>query len=803
MIPLINTEGIREKLVIKAVRNIRKNFKTKEEEGASMYREGISLDLSRSRLLTQSYKETEGKPMVLRRAWGLEKILEGMDLYIQDWEVVVGSNVSSPEGLFFGIDMNWRSVKRVCDSKAGRSLLDDEGRKELAKMSEYWNGRSISDIQREKFSGDVLDYWKMSKGAPVTWSHWSHLGIPDYEKLFKLGVKGFIKKACDRLVELDKTVPLDYIDQKEFLQAVIITLKAVITFANRYSDLAKKKAEETIDPTDKKRLEHIAKVCAKVPEHPPKTFIEALQSFYFIHLARSLEFSSLGIGLRFDKIFGPYFDKDVKEGRITRKEAMITLQLLWVKIHDLGLIYSPTLSSIYGGVASLQAVTLGGVDENANDVTNEMSYMVLETAKLMQTPEPTIALRYHDYTPRELLSAATDVIKTGVGYPSLFNDKSMIPLMKNWDVPQEHATDYAISGCVYLELPGKNISNRAVGGIILPGALLYGLSQGINPMNGEQIGAKTPDPKTFKSVDDVMDAYLTQVDFFFNKLCTIDNISKSLYEKYIPRPFYSAFLEGCIEKGKDTSSWGYPSAISDICIVIGPTNVSDSITAIKKNVFDDKKITMEELLTAMAHNWVGYEDIQQMMINAPKYGNDDDYADFIAAQTQERTAKAMMNSTNRFGYPCRGDGSGISGTYAAGSIMPATPEGRKAGEPFADATLSPVFGMDTKGPTAVLKSASKINTTKTHNHLMNQKFLPSALEGNMKEVFIDYIRSWGDLNINQIQFNVVDSKTLKKAQENPEEHKDLLVRVAGYSAYFVDLSKGLQDSIITRTAQGF
>ncbi len=802
MIPLINTEGIREKLVIKAVRNVRKNFKTKEEN-QNMYRPEIRLDLSRSRLLTESYKKTEGKPMVLRRAWGLENILTGMDLYIQDWEVVVGSNVSMPEGLFFGIDMNWRSVKRVCSDDAGRSLLDDEGRKELAEMTEYWDGRSISDIQREKFTGEVLDYWKMSKGAPITWSHWSDLGIPDYEKLLKLGVKGIIQQAEERLVEIDKDVPLDYIDQKEFLQAVIISLNSVVKFANRYSDLAKKKAEEATDPTDKKRLEHIAKVCARVPEHPPETFIEALQSFYFIHLARNLEFASLGIGLRFDKIFGPYFDNDVKEGRITREEAMTTLQLLWLKFHDLGLIYSPSLSSIYGGVASLQAITLGGVDENGNDVTNEMTYMVLETAKLMQTPEPTIALRYHDYTPRELLSAATDVIKTGVGYPSIFNDKSMLPLMKHWDVPQEHAIDYAISGCVYLELPGKNICKRAVGGIVLPGALFYALNKGVNPLNGEQIGAKTPDPTTFKSIDDLMDAYVTQVEFFFKCACTIENTSKSLYEKYIPRPLYSAFLEGCIEKGKDTTSWGYPSPVSDICIVIGPTNVSDSITAIKKNVFEDKKVTMKELLNAMDHNWEGYEDIQQLMLNAPKYGNDDDYADLIAVETQEKTAEAMMKCKNRYGIPCRGDGSGISGTYAAGSLMPATPEGRKAGEPFADATLSPVFGMDTEGPTAVLKSASKISTTKTHNHLMNQKFLPSALEGNMKEVFIDYIRSWGDLNINQIQFNIVDEETLKEAQENPEEHKDLLVRVAGYSAYFVDLSKGLQDSIISRTAQGF
>ncbi len=803
MIPRIDTESIKEKLVVKAVKNIRKNYSAREDEEMSMYRPEIRLDLSRSRLMTKSYKETEGKPMPIRRSMALDKIFSEMPIFIQDWEVIVGHNVSTPEGLFFGIDMNWRSVKRVCDDAAGRTLLDDGGRKELAELSEYWKGRSISDIQREKFSGDVLDCWKMSKGAPITWSHWADLGIPDYEKAFKLGVKGIIKTAEERLGEIDKTVPLDYIDQKEFLQSVIISLQGIVTFANRYAALAKEKAADATDPVDRKRLENIAAICARVPENPPETFLEAVQSFFFIHLGRNLEFQTLGFGIRFDKIFGPYFEKDVKAGRITREEGMTVLQLLWVKIHELGFIYSPTLSSIYGGVASLQAITLGGVDGNGNDVTNEITYMVLETAKLMKTPEPTIALRYHDKTPRELLSAATDVIKTGIGYPSLFNDKTMMPLMKNWDVPDDHAKDYAISGCVYLELPGKNICKRAVGGIVLPGALLYALNQGINPLNGEQIGTGTPDPKTFKSIDDLMDAYVEQVEFFFNRLCTIENTAKSLYEKYLPRPFYSAFLEGCIEKGKDTRSWGYPSAVSDMCIVIGPTNVSDAMAAIKKNVFEDEKISMEELLKALANDWNGYEDIRQMMINAPKYGNDDDYADLIAAEVQEKTARAMLKCTNRYGYPCRGDGSGISGTYSAGSVLPATPEGRKAGEPFADATLSPVFGMDKEGPTAVLKSASKISTEKTHNHLMNQKFLPSALEGEMKEVFIDYIRSWGDLGINQIQFNVIDADTLMTAQENPEDHADLLVRVAGYSAYFVDLSKGLQDSIISRTAQAF
>ena len=271
----------------------------------------------------------------------------------------------------------------------------------------------------------------------------------------------------------------------------------------------------------------------------------------------------------------------------------------------------------------------------------------------------------------------------------------------------------------------------------------------------------------------------------------------------MPRPFYSALLEGCIEKGKDTRQWAYPSMIHDFCVIIGPTNVVDSIGAIKKLVFDEKKITMPELIKAMDNNWEDCEDLRQMVLQAPKYGNDDDYVDEIAREVHHKTSAVLAEFTDRFGQPLRGDGSGVSATYGLAFHTPATPDGRKNGDPFGDATLSPGQGKDRKGPTAVLKSAAKIDTLQTYNHLLNQKFLPSMLEGDMKNIFVDYLRSWGDLGISHIQFNVIDKETLLDAQKNPQDHQDLIVRVAGYSAYFVDLSKGLQDSIIARTEQSF
>jgi formate C-acetyltransferase len=798
----LETPDIREKLVFKTVHNIR-NLREKEQTGKGMYRSGIKLDLQRSRLLTESYKETEGEPMVIRRAKALKRILTRMDLYIQDWERIVGNNVPTPQGLYFGIDMNWRSVRRVIRSEEGSSLLTADETIELEELIEYWNGRSMSDIQQNMFSGDILKYWDLSEGGAGFWSHWSELGIPDYEKIFRVGLAGLIREAEARLDEIDRHVPADYITQKEFLQAATIALEAVIEFAHRYADLAREEAARSDDLEHRNRLQAIARTCDRVPEHPPQTLLEALQSFFFIHVVRYIEYSTLGIGVRFDKVFGPFYENDLKNDRTTREEASELLKLLWVKFHELGLIYSPTLTAAYGGVASLQAITLGGVDEHGNDITNEMTYLVLETAEYMRTPEPSIALRYHDGTPDELLSRATDVIRTGIGYPSLFNDKSIIPLLKHWDVTLKDARDYAVTGCVYIEIPGKNIVRRAYGAMILPLALWYALNQGKHPVTGKQSGAPTRDPLTFESADDLLEAYLEQVGFFFDRLCKIQNTCQTLYEKYLPRPYYSALIDGCIEQGKDCRTWTYPSPVTDFCVILGPSNVVDAITAIKKNVFEEESVSMEELLEAIKANWVGHEKVRQLMIRAPKFGNDDDYADAIAAEVHHRTAEVMARSKNRFGFACRGDGSGISATYGAGAIVPATPDGRRDGEPLADATLSPVFGMDRKGPTAVLQSAAKISTEKTYNHLLNQKFLPDALTGDMKRAFMSYMRSWGDLGISHIQFNVVDRETLLDAQEHPEKHADLLVRVAGYSAYFVDLSKGLQDSIIARTEQGF
>jgi formate C-acetyltransferase len=409
----------------------------------------------------------------------------------------------------------------------------------------------------------------------------------------------------------------------------------------------------------------------------------------------------------------------------------------------------------------------------------------------------------HKDTPRELLSAATDVIRTGVGYPSLFNDEVMVPLIHGWGTALEDARCYHVPGCVYLDIPGKNNNaRRAAGYLVLPKCLWWALHRGIHPQTGEQHGAPTRDPAEFEGIEDVIEAYLEQVRFFFDKMVKLENTSRAIYRENGPRPFLSALLDGSIERGQDTQKWAdTDSSINAFVIIVGPTNVADSLAAIKKLVFDDCQLSMSEFIQILDNNWEGHEDLRQRVINdIPKFGNDDDYVDLLAKQVHERSEAVYREFTDEHGARWRMDGSGVSATYGLAPLTPATPDGRKDGDPFSDATLSPMIGRDRNGPTAVLASCAKI---KPLNQLLNQKFLPQFLEGENKEQFLNYLRSWCDLGVPHIQFNVVDRETLLDAQKHPERHQNLIVRVAGYSTYFVDLSKGLQDHIIARTEQRF
>lgn len=792
-------EDLRDKITIKAVRNLRQGYKV--EEG-SFFRSGVKLGLERARLLTESYKMTDGEPWVLRRAKALENILLNMTIYIQDWELIVGNYAESPDALMWPVERNWKSVYRLVHGE-DQSLLDDEHMEELERIVDYWRGKALSDRRERAFadSPDLDKYWKYE--GTVFWTHWSELGVINYEKVLKVGLSGIIKDAEARLEEIGKTLPPDYLRQKDFLEAVVISLKGVIKWANRYAEKAKELAKEERKEERRKELEEIARACEWVPANQPRTLQEAFQSFFFVHLiTHQIEYIRYGCGARFDVLMNPFYEKDLEEGRITREGALDLLLKLRLKFEELGHIYSPTVSALYGGVQTLQAILIGGADSEGKDATNEMSYLFLDSVLELPTLQPSIGLRVNDGTPKELILKAIDVVRTGVGYPAFFNDKVLIPLLMKWGCPLEDARNYSISACVYLDIPGKNIIRRVVSYFSLPKCLWWALHQGINPKTGEQYGAPTPDPATWTCIEDVMRAYLEQIKFFCVKQFALEDVLRSIYQEYLPCPFESALIDGCIERGQDYRWWTYPARLPSHPVAVGTTNVADSLAAIKKFVFDEKKISMKELIEVLDRNWEGHEDLRQMMLRAPKFGNDDDYVDMLAREVHHRTEQVVEEFTDNCGAGYHLDGSGVSATYGMSLDTAATPDGRKDGGLFADATLSPEPGADFKGPTAVLKSCSKIDVLQSFNQLLNQKFLPQFLEGENKEVFYHFLRTWSDLGISHIQFNVVDQDTLLEAQRHPEKHGGLIVRVAGYSAYFVDLSKGLQDHIIARVEQG-
>ncbi|MBS7269526.1 MAG: hypothetical protein KIH10_11910, partial [Candidatus Freyarchaeota archaeon] len=514
------------------------------------------------------------------------------------------------------------------------------------------------------------------------------------------------------------------------------------------------------------------------------------QCYWLIHLiVNFIELPMVGDGIRFDVCFNPYYEKDLKEGRITREQAQEIVECVFVKSQETGFLHPPVWSGAGGGAIGFQTITIGGTDSDGNDVTNEMSYIVLDAMKSVRTVTPPIALRWHDKIPKKLIDKAIEVLATGMPQPAFFNDKVNIPRLVSLGVPLSDARKYSINNCMVPTIPGKNLNHRSAWANAVP---LPKLLYEVLISKGEE----------FNSIEELIDAFIEKYAIRIRKLVFLSNIADSLYRQYVPRPFLSAVLDDSIERAQDIREWNYNPDYRDV-VILGLNNVADSLAAIKKLVFEEKRVSMKQLIAALKNNWEGYEDIRKMCLEAPKFGNDDDYVDSISREVAKRVTQETMKCKTNLGTPVIPDGTVASAFWLWGRICEATPDGRKAGETFHDGSISPVGGRDHKGPTAVLKSVSKVDPLISWNHLLNQNFMPQYLEGHNAEVFAQYLRTWADLGIHHIQFSVVGRETLEEAQRHPEKYSNLMVRVCGYSAYFVDLSKDLQDSIIARTPHCF
>ena len=780
---------------------------TKNQDGVPLellFRSDVRICVERGRLLTQSYKETEGEPEVIRRAKALAGILENMTLFIQEGELIVGCFSSSPNAVTIYPEINERVMEKGINNGFS-GMLDEDGKKELIEICRYWHGKSMDDRVRavlpEHLKGYV-DYNSLNVGN--IFSAAIGIPLPDHEKLLRMGLNGILNEINAGLKTLE-SAELDlhadeYFMQLHTLKAMQISCNAVIGYARRYSQKAEDLARKETDPERREELEKIAVICSRVPANPPETLHEALQSYFFSHLiSRMIEFCGEGAGDRLDLIMYPFYKKDLEGGRINRDEARELVECLWIKIDEMGHMV-PKEEHGRGGSTLFQNFVLGGVTSDGDDACNDFSLIMIDAAMTVRSPHTNLCLRYHSRINQEVVSKAIDCIRSGLGYPSIFNDACIIPYIVNRGIPIDTARNYTLPACIVWGLPGKcqRVSTSDAGHFSGGKCLELALNQGKDPFSGKELGHPTPDPLTFTDFEDVMQAFLKQVEFVSKKIARIDDIAQAVYSRYMHRPYTSVLIDGCIQKGRDAITWrdaAFPSIIMS-----GFIDVSDSLAAIKKFVFDDNILSMQEMLETLKNNFEGKEELRQRLINeVPKFGNDDDYADHIAREVHHRSQKVLEKIISYWGVPYSLEGSVAGAYYPWGRRVGAMAGGKKNRETFADGSLSPHSGMDRKGPTAVLSSVGKV--TPVFPELLNQRFMPTFLEGENKKIFADYLSTWADLGCWHIQFNVVDDKVLLDAQTHPEKYSDMVVRVAGYSAYFVDLSVGQQDEIIKRVTQ--
>lgn len=768
------------------------------------------LCIERAYWMTESYKETESELPIIRRAKALEKVLTGLPVHIEDGELIVGRATRERVAGTIIPEIQWEWYLKELEATFQPWTKEEKAR--LRGLLEYWNGKSLHDkwwtIVSENFPELERIFYTLVADCSVTGGfHLSH-NCPGYERVLTGGLNGIKKRVDEELRKLE-LIDTKYFDKLTFLKSVNITLDAVVGFAKRYAELARSLANKETDIQRKAELGRIAETCDWVPANPARNFYEAMQSLWFAYIATELEGFGPGIGFgRMDQYLYPFYKKDIDEGRITREEAREIIGLFYIKMNELVVPHS----SVEGGenrgegekrdnsaALPLSVITLGGVTPDGRDGVNELSYLFLEAETDIRLQED-IAVRIHKSTPEAFLVKACEVAKLLKGKFKFLSDETVIQQMSNVGKPIEYARDYAATGCFIHTVPGHSYDPGA-GSFNLGLVLELALNNGVSRLTGKQMGSKTGDPKTFQSYEEVLEAYKKQVASMI-RLCVITtNIYRQVFTELVPTPFQSALYDGCIEKGIDVSNNGTYPYVTSSWWVGGIPDVGDSLAAIKKVVFEDKRITMAKLIEVLDNNFEGEEEILKLLTDAPKFGNDDDYVDSIVNEV-------LVHVSNEFAK-YEGFG-GIKYTLAAGTAgghvmmgkaVGALPEGRKAGESLADGGLSPQAGRDVNGPTSTLRSVTKLDLVKASGGaVLNMKFNPDVLKDESKmRNFVSLIRTFCETGGDLIQFNIVSSNTLRDAQKNPEQYRDLLVRVATFSAYFVELETEYQNQIIART----
>jgi len=622
--------------------------------------------------------------------------------------------------------------------------------------------------------------------------------LPDVEGWLHLGLTGLRNKvtAARRQPGAQSEA------QQNFYDAALIALQAAAEFMLRYADLAREMTGETNDETRRRELRQISEICRRLSEHPARDFQEALQAAWFLFVLLQIESnaSSFSPG-RFDQYMLPYLEQDFKSGKLTLDRAQELLEYLWLKFNEIVLLRSSSSARYFAGFPIGFNLVVGGQLADGRDATNLLSYMCLRAQANLGLTQPNLSIRIHKNSPEAFLQASSFVVSKGSGMPQVFNDEVIIPGQLNRGISREDAMNYAVVGCVELSTPGKALGWSDASMFNLTRVLELTLFGGKDPQTGEQIGLETPSLEKMRSFDGLETAYDKQLAHFVELMVKGCNIVDGIHAEIYSSPFLSLVISDCIERGLDVTAGGAHYNFSGVQGV-QIANVADSFAAVKQAVFDEQWVSAEDLLTALKNDFAGQEALRQRLINrAPKYGNDDDRVDQYAQKWGDRYSELVEQ------YPTIRGGVYQPGFYTVSAHVPmganvgTTPDGRYAGDPLADGGLSPTAGRDKRGPTAALQSVSKLNLKLASNGtLLNMKFLPIFFDGQEAlRKFVLLLRGFCNLRIPHVQFNVVSAATLRQAQDNPDEYRSLVVRVAGYSAYFTELDKELQDEIIRRT----
>ncbi len=766
------------------------------------------LDMERVRVLMASYRETEGLPALTRRAKFFENLMKNKGLYI-DENLFVGSMASFPLGIYAHPEwnVNWMKKDMKAISHLGEVTISGEDRKLFEEVIEYWDGKTLDDrankMFEEKYGFSAL--LPQTVGlfyAATTWP--GGAGNPNYNKVLTKGIGGIIKEVEERLKGLALSNVGSQNQKRLFYEAVLTELRAVIHWAHRYAELAREMAAKEENPDRIQDLLEIAEICEWVPENTPRSFREALQSFFFAHMALEIEQVGCGTSLGYlGQILEPFYQRDKRAGLITKEEAVYLLKMLFIKIQEIGYYFGQDFTKANSSDLG-QTISIGGLTPDGRDATAEMDYLLLDTQRELKNIQPTFALIYHDNLKEAFLSKAADLVRTGLGQPQFMNGNIMVQRLLDQYAPDgitlAEARRGAVAGCVSTDVADKT-SHHLEGTFCAAKPFELALYDGKDPLTGKQIGPKTGAAETFATYEELFEAFRKQMDFGIDISRNHGKMGCMLAEEFLPLPFRSSLLDGCIENGKDCWAGGskYNTAVY---IVNGVVDTANSLAAVKKLVFEDKKLTMGELKKALEANFEGYEKIKKMCLDAPKHGNDDDEITALVRKVYD----AFLESYYKAG-PCYLGKKGKPDAYSKslhnlyGAVIGALPSGREARRALTDGSVSAMPGTDRNGPTALANSAAlaqdAVAFTATH---LNMKFHPSALEGGAgTRNLLSLVKGYMDKGGSHVQFNCVGSETLQDAQLHPEKHRDLVIRVAGFSAYFIHLDKGIQDEIIRRT----